>query len=107
MSELNFKKDLYQSLMTSAGGFSGRKISAFVAIGIAMIITLRNTNTESLTTILSIWLIFALLCLGLVTFEQLIKLKNGSSSITEFSTTESSTSSSSTSTETKTDEYKL
>ena len=79
---MNFKSDLYNSLMNNALGFSGRKLSAFIAITVAAFLSLRHTTDETLTSVITIWLIFCAVALGMVTAEQLVKFKNGSSTTT-------------------------
>lgn len=83
-----FFSDLLASGSTEAGGYSARKLSAFLAVVVnATWITLKYTTTEVLEGVLGLWLLFALLCLGLVTFGQLLELKTGRSSSTSSSTT--------------------
>lgn len=60
------------------GGMSARKLSAFVGVVAAsLIITHRYTNSDNLVTVLTIWLTFSLLCLGIVTAEQVIRFREG------------------------------
>jgi len=58
-------------------GSSARKWSALIAIIISIRLSLSYTTETTLATILSIWLIFALMCLAIVTGAQLVMLKNG------------------------------
>ena len=74
---MNIFKDLYNSFNTEAGGFSSRKLSAFLALVTAVWLSHKYTTPQNLDSIIITWLLFALLCLGLVTFGQIIQLKNG------------------------------
>lgn len=64
-------------------GASALKISAFWGIWIAMIITIEYSTSRNLLNILVAWLLFILLCLGLIKSAQLVELvqsyKNGNS----------------------------
>jgi hypothetical protein len=71
-------KKLWSSFDNSPGGFSARKLSAFVAVVVVSAkISYQFTTAENLVEVLIVWLTFAAVCLGLVTGEQLIKLRNG------------------------------
>lgn len=70
-------KNVFLSFFADKKGFSGRKLSAFIAILIAQFITIKYTNILNVEEMVIIWLCFALLCLGIVTIEQVIALKNG------------------------------
>ncbi len=74
---MNIFKDLYNSFNTDQGGFSSRKLSAFVGVVIAVYLSVKYTNATILDSILITWLLFVLLCLGLVTFAQLVQFKTG------------------------------
>lgn len=78
---VSFILDIFNKLIssfdvTTKGGFSARKLSAFAGIIISLFITYKHVDQTTLSTILLIWLGFVSICLGLVTFEQLMKLKN-------------------------------
>lgn len=60
-------------------GASMRKFGAAFAIWVASKLSFLYTNESNLSIITSIWLIFAALCLALITGAQLIELKNGTS----------------------------
>lgn len=62
-------------------GVSARKFSAFIAIYLSVYLSVKYTSTEILSTILTIWLLFALLCLAIISFQQIIELKNGSKEV--------------------------
>lgn len=68
---------LLGSFVNDEKGFSGRKLSAFAGVIISIVITYQYTHEENLSTILLIWLLFSLLCLSIVTMEQVIRLKEG------------------------------
>jgi hypothetical protein len=73
-----FFKKLLSSFDNSPGGFSARKLSAFTAVmAVSVIITHRYTTPENLRDILIVWLTFALLCLGIITAEQVIRFREG------------------------------
>ncbi len=86
---------LIDSFSTGDGGFSARKLSAFAGVATCVYVTLKYIEVQYLAEVLTIWLAFALLCMGIVTIEQIIKLKNGNNT-TE--TTEETSSSKTTST---------
>lgn len=59
-------------------GFSGRKLTALFAILMGMYITTYLLPLADQLHALFAWQLLALLCLGIVTVEQVIKFKNGS-----------------------------
>lgn len=69
-------KNIILSFKVGEGGFSGRKLSAFFSVILCGAITYQYIKVEYLTEVLMVWLSFALLCLGIVTIEQIIKLKH-------------------------------
>lgn len=73
----------FDSFHNDRGGFSARKLSAFAAVMICVYVTLRFTTTENLTVLVTVWLVFALLCLGIVTAEQIIRFRNGEDNKTQ------------------------
>jgi len=64
-------------------GYSARKLSAFAGVMVAIYTTLKLLPSEYLIEAIYAWLVFALLCLGIVTIEQVIKLKNGNTPTTD------------------------
>ena len=84
-----FINDILASFKANKEGYAARKLSAFVAVVTAIVLSFEYTDVTVVTTIVSIWLIFALLLLGIVTFQEVLQLKNGtlSSSSTETTTT--------------------
>ena len=73
------KEYIFKSFTTESGGFAARKLSAFAAICVAVVMTFIYCEPKYFIEALIIWLVFALLCLGLVTMTQVIALKNGKS----------------------------
>ena len=67
---------LFASLDTHSLGFSGRKLTALFSVLVGAYITYTLPLEVRLHALYS-WQLLALLCLGIVTFEQIIKLKNG------------------------------
>lgn len=63
--------------MAGPGGFSSRKLSTFTAIAVSVWITIQSYSAENLINALEVWLLFALLCMGLVTFSDIVGLKTG------------------------------
>ena len=76
-------KDIITKLLASFDnhslGYSGRKLSAFAGVLIGYYITCYKLPVDQQINALYAWLLFALLCLGIITFEQIIKFKNGNS----------------------------
>lgn len=73
-----FVDNLVDSLHNRPEGFSGRKLSAFAGVNVAIFATIRFCDGTNLPTVLTIWLLFALLCLGIITFQQIMDFKTGS-----------------------------
>ena len=77
-------KKLFQKLIKSFDntkeGFSGRKLSAFVSIMTAIYVTAKKVPAEYQIEALYAWLGFALLCLGIVTIQNILEFKNGNRS---------------------------
>jgi hypothetical protein len=70
-------KDLINSLKTNADGFSGRKLSAFIGVLTGVYLTIFKVPSENQLDALMVWLSFSLLCLGIVTVQNVIEFKNG------------------------------
>lgn len=68
--------NLIASFTTDKDGYSARKLSAFAAVVVAMYITVKLIPIAAQIDALYAWLGFGLLCLGIVTVEQIINLKN-------------------------------
>jgi len=69
-------KNLIDSLKNK-GEFSGRKLSAFVGVLTAIYLTIFKIPLENQLDTLMVWLSFSLLCLGIVTVQNVIEFKNG------------------------------
>lgn len=74
---------LFQKLIASfdntTEGFAARKLSAFAAVVAAIYFSYQNCTPENVVELVVTWLVFALLCLGLVTVQNIIDFKNGKS----------------------------
>lgn len=73
---MNFIDKLVASLDNSAGGFSGRKLSAFAGVVTAIVLTYLLDPEYELHALYA-WLLFSLLCLSVITAQQIINFKNG------------------------------
>lgn len=71
-----FLTKLLGSLDTTSQGYSGRKLTAVASIIIAAYVTYTLPIDVRLYALYS-WQALALLCLGIVTFEQILKFKSG------------------------------
>lgn len=58
-------------------GFSARKEAAFGAFVIACYLSFKFTTPENLEAILIMWLAYSLLCLGIITLQQIADVKSG------------------------------
>lgn len=67
-------KNLIDSFKNNKDGFSGRKLSAFTAVGVAAYLSNKFCNINTILYVTISWLTFALLCLGVVTAENLLNL---------------------------------
>lgn len=75
---MNPFKWLVKSFSSDKDGGSARKLSAFYAVVImAGFITIKKTEKDNALYMLIAWLVFAGVCLGMVTIQQLIEFKNG------------------------------
>lgn len=70
------------SFNNDKGGFSARKEAAFGAFVVATIITYKFTNSENLESVLTLWLLYSLLCLGIITLQQIADVKSGKKPVT-------------------------
>lgn len=71
-------KDLLNSFKNDKAGYSGRKLSAFIGVVTAIYLTIFKIPLEHQLDALMVWLSFSLLCLGIVTVQNVIEFKNGS-----------------------------
>jgi hypothetical protein len=76
----NFIKDLTNSLNTQQPGFSARKLTAFVITICVIYLHIKFADITSVTTFLLYDIWFVLILLGIITAQDLIKLKNGNGS---------------------------
>lgn len=63
--------------LKNKGIFSGRKLSAFVGVTTAIYLTIFKIPLEHQLEALMVWLSFSLLCMGIVTVQNVIEFKNG------------------------------
>lgn len=75
----DFIKKLFGSLDNTSLGYSGRKLSALAGVITGIYITAYKVPATDQITALYCWLGFALLCLGIITVQQIIDFKNGKS----------------------------
>ena len=71
-------KNLIDSLKNNGDGFSGRKLSSLVGVITGVYLTIFKIPLENQLESLMVWLGFSLLCLGIVTVQNIIEFKNGS-----------------------------
>jgi hypothetical protein len=92
-------RKIIASFDNSTDGFSARKLSAFAGVIVSVIATFRFVDAATIVEALMVWLVFALLCLGIITAEQLLKFySRGKATEETTTTTESMTTSESTKT---------
>lgn len=65
---------ILSSLDNFSKGASANKLSAAAAVAIAIFITKHYVTNENVFDIIIVWLVFALLCLGIIVTRQLIEL---------------------------------
>jgi hypothetical protein len=79
-----FFKDIIASFNNKDGGASARKLTAFWAIVLmGGYITIRLLPSDSMLHALYSWQLLGLLCLGIITAEQIIKFKTGTNNKNE------------------------
>lgn len=79
-------RKLESTFDTTTKGYSSRKLSAFWAIVImGGLITYRYVNVSNAIEMLTAWLVFGLLCLGIITAQNIINFKNGTTTDTNSS----------------------
>jgi hypothetical protein len=67
---------ILQSFKNIKGNYSARKLSAFVAVATSIYITARLIPEAAQIDALYAWLIFAAVCMGIVTVEQIVNLRS-------------------------------
>lgn len=73
----DFINKLVASLDNHSLGFSGRKLSALAGVLTAIYITAHELPKDAQLHALYAWLLFALLCLSVITAQNIITFKNG------------------------------
>jgi hypothetical protein len=76
-----FKQIINSFFYPASSGFDPRNLSAFLALVTAIVYTFVYGSPTYIEIIVLIWLGFALLCLGVITIQQVIEFKNGSNSV--------------------------
>lgn len=74
--------NILNSFKNNSLGYSGRKMSALAGVLTAIYITVRLLPINDQLHALYVWLLFSLLCMGIVTIQNVIELKNGTSKST-------------------------
>ncbi len=77
IANLGILKKLIASFDNTTDGFSARKLSAFAGVVVSIIATFRFVDDKTIIEALIVWLVFALLCLGIVTAEQILRAYKG------------------------------
>ena len=77
LPKIQFFKKVFASLDNHSLGYSGRKLTAAFAIFMGAYITKYCLPVEAYLHALYAWQILALLCLGIVTIQNIIDFKNG------------------------------
>lgn len=77
---MSFLQNILDSFKNTPQGFSARKLSAFAAVTAALWITINHATDSNVAELIMIWLLFSLLCLSIITVEQLVVLRTGWSS---------------------------
>lgn len=68
---------IFDSFHNAPGGFSARKLSAFFGGVLAAYVTFHYADSNNAVEMVVTWLCFSLLCLGIITAQQVIELKQG------------------------------
>lgn len=74
---MSWLKKLIASFENAPGGWSARKLTAFAFTVCALFLQWKHATPETVPTLVLIDASTALLCLGIVTAEELIKLRGG------------------------------
>lgn len=79
---------LFGSLDNTGNGASARKLATFTAIITGVILSIKDGDSNNVAILVGIWLTYACLNSGLVTYQQLINAKlNKTDTIIQTSTT--------------------
>ncbi|HTJ52637.1 MAG TPA: hypothetical protein VL443_24445 [Cyclobacteriaceae bacterium] len=79
---MKFVDNLVNALHNKPEGFSARKLASFTGVCVSVFITIKYTDDKVLVSVLTVWLLFALLCLGIITFQQIMDFKSGRTTTT-------------------------
>lgn len=79
----SFFQKIAASLDNTTLGYSGRKLSSLAGVLVSVYITIKLIPVSEIITALLIWLSFSLLCLGIITVQQIIDFKNGKTNNTD------------------------
>lgn len=74
---MSWVKKLLASFENSPGGFSARKLTAFAFTACALYLQWKHSTPDNVPTLVLIDASAALLCLGIVTMAELVKLRHG------------------------------
>jgi hypothetical protein len=77
LPKIEFFKKLFASLDNHSLGYSGRKLTALFAVLMGAYITIYKLSADMYLHALYAWQALALLCLGIVTVQNIIDFKNG------------------------------
>ena len=77
--KIEFFKKIFASLDNHSLGYSGRKLTAVFAVLTGAYITKYKLSPSDYLHALYAWQLLALLCLGIVTIQNIIDFKNGNS----------------------------
>jgi hypothetical protein len=83
LDKIQFFKKLFASLDNHSLGYSGRKLTAVFAVLMGAYITKYKLPSEAYLHALYAWQLLAMVCLGIVTIQNIIDFKNGKSNNTE------------------------
>ena len=75
--QTGFIGNIINSFYNNNLGYSSRKLSALAGVMVGVYITVHEIPKTDLITALYAWLGFALLCLGIITIQNIIDFKNG------------------------------
>lgn len=76
-------KNYFESFTGSDSGYMRRKLMAFFGMWTAAAMSWKYCDITTINYIVTAWLLFSLLCAGLVVMQDIIKLKNGSNESNE------------------------
>lgn len=74
---MNLLKKILASFENAPGGFSARKLTAFAFTVCALYLQWKHSTPDNVPTLVLIDASAALLCLGIITMAELVKLRHG------------------------------